>query len=61
MTKFKEGDVVSRIIGGPLMTVEDTRTDEFVATIWFDGDGHVHRDCFAASTLQKWVRAPDGD
>lgn len=54
MTNFKEGDVVSRKIGGPLMTVEDTREDQFVAVVWFDADGHVHRDVFAPIILQKW-------
>lgn len=56
---FKEGDVVNRKIGGPLMTVEDTRQDEFVATIWFDTGGHVQRDCFAPVTLQKWQLVPE--
>lgn len=56
---FKEGDVVSRITGGPLMTVEETRTDQFVATVWFDINGVVHRDCFAPVTLQKWIRCDD--
>lgn len=54
MPTFKEGDVVSRRTGGPLMTVEDSRSDDLVATVWFDVDGHVCRDCFALNTLQKW-------
>ena len=53
--KFSEGDVVSRKVGGPLMTVEDIRQDEFVATIWFDLEGHVQRDAFSPSILQKWI------
>jgi uncharacterized protein YodC (DUF2158 family) len=57
--KFKEGDVVSRITGGLLMTVEDVRTDHLVATVWFDGHGILHRDCFHPETLQKWVRSDD--
>lgn len=55
MTTFSEGDVVSRKLGGPLMTIEaNMRQDDFVACIWFDGEGHVQRDCFAPITLQKW-------
>lgn len=53
---FKEGDVVNSICGGPLMTVEQVRDDDFVATIWFDRDGVLHRDAFAPVTLQKWAR-----
>lgn len=52
--KFAEGDVVTRKTGGPMMTVEVTRTDDLVATVWFDASNHVHRDCFAPSTLLKW-------
>jgi uncharacterized protein YodC (DUF2158 family) len=59
MATFNEGDVVNRIIGGPLMTVEKLRTDQFVATVWFDTDGRVQRDCFAPHTLQKWLRVED--
>lgn len=57
--KFVEGDVVSRKTGGPLMTVEDLRSDELVAVVWFDAHGHVHRDCFAANTLLKWKQVED--
>lgn len=57
--KFQEGDVVSRKIGGPLMTVEDRRSDEFVSVVWFDLEGHVNRDAFAPDTLQKWILADD--
>ena len=52
--KFTEGDVVSRKTGGPLITVEDIRTDELVACVWFDANHHAQRDCFAPSTLLKW-------
>lgn len=57
MTKadFKEGDVVSCKAGGPLMTVEDIRSDEFVAAVWFDLEGILHRDCFHPDALQKWL------
>ena len=51
---FREGDVVSRKIGGPLMTVEEIRSDELVSVCWFDLEGHVQRDAFAAHTLLKW-------
>ena len=51
---FKEGDVVSRKIGGPLMTVEETRMDGFVAVVWFDTAGTVQRDAFAPVTLNRW-------
>jgi uncharacterized protein YodC (DUF2158 family) len=57
--KFSEGDVVSRKIGGPLMTVEDVRQDEFIACIWFDGEGHVQRDTFHPSILHKWILATE--
>lgn len=58
---FKEGDVVSRLTGGPLMTVEETRNDHFISTVWFDSVGVLHRDCFAPVTLQKWVRCAHED
>ena len=55
--KFREGDVVSPITGGFLMTVEDNPEDgAFVSTIWFDRDGVVQRDAFDPSVLQKWQR-----
>lgn len=57
--KFVEGDVVSRKIGGPLMTVEDVRSDEFVSVVWFDVDGRVQRDAFDPVTLQKWQAATE--
>lgn len=57
---FDEGDVVTRITGGPLMTVEKLRNDEFVAAVWFDNNGRLHRDTFAPNTLLKW-RLVEGD
>lgn len=51
---FSEGDVVTRKTGGPMMTVEEIRSDYLVAVVWFDADDHVHRDCFAPNTLLKW-------
>lgn len=52
---FKEGDVVTRKTGGPLMTVEEIHpNDSFVRVVWFDLEQHVHRDAFAGVTLQKW-------
>jgi uncharacterized protein YodC (DUF2158 family) len=56
---FKEGDVVSRKIGGPLMTVEERRHDDLVCVVWIDADGHVQRDVFAQQTLNKWRLAED--
>lgn len=50
---FAEGDIVSRKVGGPLMTVEASRTDKFIQCVWFDG-AHVRRDAFAPHTLNKW-------
>lgn len=55
---FKEGDIVNRIIGGPLMTVEmfdETRRDDLVSCVWFNISGEAQRDTFAACTLRKWV------
>lgn len=52
---FKDGDVVNLITGGPLMTVELTRDDGFIPAVWFV-NGELHRDCFAADALQKWVK-----
>jgi len=58
---FKEGDVVIRTVGGPLMTVEaGTKTDGFVRCIWFDVDGRVQRDCFAGHTLNRWRLDTEG-
>lgn len=51
---FDEGDVVSRKTGGPMMTVEKIRSDDLLATVWFDVDGRVQRDAFAPNTLLKW-------
>lgn len=59
MTKFAEGDVVRRKMGGPLMTVEGMRQCEFISVVWFDKDDHVQRDVFHPTTLEKWVRAED--
>jgi len=53
--QFKDGDVVSLLSGGPLMTVEMTREDGFIPAIWFV-EGVVHRDCFDPAMLQKWVK-----
>ena len=50
---FAEGDIVSRKVGGPLMTVEASRTDKFIQCVWLDG-AHVQRDAFAPHTLNKW-------
>lgn len=58
---FKEGDVVSRKTGGPLMTVEETRVDGFIATVWFDVGAQVQRDCFAPQTLLKWCLVEDDE
>ncbi len=58
---FKEGDAVSRKTGSPLMTVEETRNDGFVATVWFDGEGSIHRDSFAPQTLLKWQLVEDDE
>ncbi len=57
---FKEGDVVSRSIGGPLMTVEATRHDDLIACVWFDVDGRVQRDRFASHTLNRWRLDTEG-
>lgn len=56
--KFDKGDVVSKKVGGPLMTVELTRTDGLVSCQWFN-DGHLHRDCFDPNTLNKWELVQD--
>ena len=53
--RFKDGDAVTHITGGPLMTVEDIRTDDLVSVVWFTA-GELHRDAFKADRLQKWVR-----
>ncbi|OAF05450.1 hypothetical protein AYJ54_00660 [Bradyrhizobium centrolobii] len=58
---FREGDVVSRKAGGPLMTVEDVRADSLVAVVWFDADAHVQRDVFAPNTLHKWKLVENDD
>jgi uncharacterized protein YodC (DUF2158 family) len=50
---YSVGDIVSRKVGGPLMTVEASRTDKFIQCVWFDG-AHVRRDAFAPHTLNKW-------
>lgn len=57
--KFREGDVVGHKVGGPLMTVEETRSDDLVAVVWFDVEGHLQRDAFAMNTIQKWRLAED--
>jgi uncharacterized protein YodC (DUF2158 family) len=56
---FKEGDVVTKKTGGPMMTVEEIRTDHFVSAQWFDHEGHIQRDAFVSSTLLKWKLAED--
>jgi uncharacterized protein YodC (DUF2158 family) len=55
MNGFKDGDIVNLVSGGPLMTVEMTRTDGVIPAVWFEG-GELHRDCFDPSMLQKWVK-----
>lgn len=51
---FPEGTAVSLKHGGPLMTVEDFRTDGMVATVWF-ADGQPRRDAFHPDSLIAWV------
>lgn len=53
---FNDGDTVRSIKGGPLMTVEDIRSDDLISTSWFDDHNILHRDCFPAITLEKWQR-----
>lgn len=55
MSEFSDGDIVSLLGGGPLMTVEMTRDDGLIPTVWFDG-GELRRDCFDPKMLQKWVK-----
>ena len=54
---FQEGDVVSRVTGSCLMTVEviDARADGLVSCVWHNVSGDVQRDAFAACTLRKWT------
>lgn len=57
---FPEGTLVCLKTGGPLMTVEDTRTDGNVATVWFT-DGICHRDAFHPLHLNAFVPKPKED
>lgn len=56
-----EGTLVCLKTGGPLMTVECTRHDGIIATVWFQ-DGIVHRDSFDRRHLNvlKMVEDTDG-
>lgn len=53
---FKEGALVCLKIGGPLMAVEDIRSDGIVGTVWIV-DGEVHRDGFHPAHLFELVLA----
>lgn len=53
---FDEGTLVCLKTGGPLMTVEDVRSDGCVGTVWFS-DGEVHRDGFHPSHLNVLMLA----
>lgn len=50
---FPEGTAVCLSLGGPLMTVEATRRDGVVATVWFDG-GTCHHGAFHPDALTIW-------
>jgi uncharacterized protein YodC (DUF2158 family) len=53
--KFKEGDVVQLLSGGPKMTVsgENNRPYYHVYCVWFSNDGNLHRKLFEEGVLQK--------
>lgn len=49
---FKAGDAVRLKAGGPDMNVEKIDS-KGVYCVWFDRDHNIHRQYFAAETLQK--------
>jgi uncharacterized protein YodC (DUF2158 family) len=56
---FQEGDVVQLRSGGPWMVAEPSlRTDNIVAVVWIDEQGHTQRDAFDPRALVK--RGPPG-
>lgn len=56
MNKFKIGDVVRFIRGGPFMTVQDVFGNN-VSVVWFDKDRKsAHRDNFCHSILEPYSR-----
>jgi uncharacterized protein YodC (DUF2158 family) len=61
--RFRCGDVVQSIGGGPRMTVERVGPDApdgsawFYVT-WFDSNDHLHRDLLLAKTLVLRQRHP---
>lgn len=50
-----DGAFVCAKSGGPLMTVEDLRSDGIVAVVWFV-DGQCHRDVLHRDNLNIFVR-----
>jgi uncharacterized protein YodC (DUF2158 family) len=53
--KFKEGDVVQLLSGGPKMTVSGKKDRPYyhVYCIWFSNDGVIHTQLFEENVLQK--------
>lgn len=56
-TPYLEGTFVCLKTGGPLMTVEETRNDGIVATVWFVGCV-CYRDAFHPAHLTALVPEP---
>lgn len=57
---LKNGDTVRLKSGGPLMTVDDPNilVDDHCYCSWFDKEGVLHNDLFAAEALEKASKIP---
>ncbi len=50
--KFKEGDLVQLISGGPTMNIERIE-DSVIVCIWFDRQDNLKTDSFIAKNLKQ--------
>jgi uncharacterized protein YodC (DUF2158 family) len=56
-SSFKDGDIVELKSGGPARTVERAISASTIKCVWFDGNGALKRDQFAASSLKTVPRS----
>ena len=53
--RLKGGSLVCAKTGGPLMTIEDIRSDGIAAVVWFN-DGKCYRDAIHPDSLNFFIQ-----
>ena len=48
---YKIGDIVTHVLGGPLMQVKVLHSEKLVECFWFDGHGVPHQKGFLTADL----------